>query len=184
MSLIVRKNTLGLIIGSLLATTGLAHAADTAQIDITATVEANTCTLESGSKQQGVDLGHVAIDKLKAGTTPEKAFSLQLTGCSDSASKVIVTSTSEAAAEGSDAFKVTDAASETDAKGVGVKIMGGDDTKTTLVPGGEGVEYNLDLTGGNDIPLDFTAQLVTVGDVNAVSAGAVNGAVTLNLEYQ
>lgn len=165
--------------GAILATFGVtpAHAGDTANINITATVVVRTCTPDWSSTND-VPLGSVdASGKKGQDNIASKDFTLGLNDCTG-VSKVKVTASGTADSQDTTAFK--NMATDTAASGVAVYLLGGTQTNTRLDPGGNTfAEYPV-----TDGAVSMAFKAVLEGNNENIVAGAVKVPVTLNMVYE
>ncbi|MEG3133621.1 fimbrial protein [Rouxiella sp. T17] len=174
MCLIKKRNLmLSVISAALLATCWGAQAAyDTANLTITATVVANTCTLKTTKVTADLkrisarDLTGAGIEK---GNTP---FSLELTNCSAGTTGVTIEATGKKISNSPELFESTGSAT-----GVGIKIMGGDH-KVNLAK--EDAKYDVKGKSTN-AQLNFTASLVQANAT--VTPGSVDSSISLAVSY-
>lgn len=176
-----RISCAGMACATLLTFPAVSQAAsDSATVNVTATVAANTCTAGWDAAGVSVDLGTVngAALKAKGDIVGKKDFTLQLKDCGDSASAVKVTATGTADGDG---FAVDSDSGA--AAGVNVMIYGA---------GSDGKEVALKADGSNsvteaiakgDAELKFAAAVAQSSDT-APTAGSVNSKLTLNIDYQ
>lgn len=172
----------GMACATLLAFPAVSQAAtDSAVINVTATVAANTCTAgwdEAGVKP--VDLGSVngAALKAKGDIVGKKDFILELKDCGESASAVKVTATGTADGDGFSVGADTGAAT-----GVNVMIYGtGSDSKEVALKA-DGSNSVTETIQKGDSVLKFAAAVAQSGDT-VPTAGSVNSKLTLNIDYQ
>ncbi|MBD8109345.1 MULTISPECIES: fimbrial protein [Erwiniaceae] len=165
--------------GAMFATFGVipAHAGDTADINITATVIVRTCTPDWNSTKD-VPLGSVdGSGKKGQDNIASKDFTLDLKDCTG-VSKVKVTAKGTPDSKDVTAFK--NAATDTAASGVAVYLLGGPQTNTRLDPDGNtAAEYSVT---DNAVSMGFKAVLEGNGD--NIVAGAVKVPVTLSMVYE
>ena len=174
MCLIKKRNlTLSVISAALLATSWGAQAAtDRADLIITASVVANTCTLKTTKVTADLkrisarDLTGAGVEK---GNTP---FSLELTNCSAGTTGVTIAATGSKISGSTELFESTGTAT-----GVGIKIMGGD-SKVNLAK--EDAKYSVNNKSTNT-KLGFTASLVQSNAT--VQPGTVVSSISLDVSY-
>ena len=154
------------------ATGAVAH---DGQVNITGSIQGNTCVVDTDSKNMTVDMGTVASKQFyEAGvTTQAHAFTIKLVKCGDAASAVGVTF--HGTLDGKDSRLL---AIEGGARGVGIALL---DLNRQMVPlNTESIEYPL-TPGAQAVNLDFFAQYMANGAT--VTSGQANATATFVLNY-
>lgn len=162
---------------------GAAHAAsDTATITITGRVLANTCTIDSGSATQTIQLDDISDRDIRGkGTTGgKKDVVIKLTNCGAGASGVVVSASGSEDTDDASAFANVKAQADGGATGVGVYFFQTDGT-TKFVPAGTAKQTS-ELTPSVDNTLTYKASYV--GTKDAVTAGDFSTVVNMTFEYQ
>ncbi|QLP45705.1 fimbrial protein [Klebsiella michiganensis] len=170
------KKTILLLSLSGLSCAALAH---DGTVNITGTIQGNTCTVTTDTANQQVTLGDIrtkAFTATGSASQPVK-FTIGLEHCGSAASAVSLTFTGEADATNTDLLALTSQAGS--AAGVGVAIL---DSQRTLVPlNSASRQYTLD-------PQQTTQNLTFYGEMMAtsspVTAGSVDATTTFSLTYQ
>lgn len=154
----------------------LAASRSSATIDISVTVKALTCTPDWAGKGATVDFGKISLKDFSSTVgqvASERKFTLSLTECDASVSKVKVTATGTPDPNESRYF-----ANNGTAKGVGLKLY---DTDTLATLGnGESAEF---YVANKSAEMNFSAQLVNTGGA-ALTTGNIASFVTLNMTYE
>ena len=144
-------------------------AAHDGQVNITGTIQGNTCIVDTDSKNMTVDMGTVASKQFyEAGvTTAARPFTIKLVKCGDAASAVGVTF--HGTLDGKDNRLAT---------GMGIALL---DLNRQLIPlNTESIEYPL-TPGAQTVTLDFYAQYMANGAT--VTSGRANATATFVLNY-
>lgn len=150
-------------------------ATDHTTVNFHGTITETPCTLDSGSADQTVELGHVASSQLKnKGSSTAKTFKFTLTGC-DVTSKKTVAVTFNGQADSTDSTLL--ALASGDASGAGIAINSG----TKQLPLGTASSAQTLTTGDN--PLTFSAYLKGDG-ASAVTAGEFSAVSNVTFTYQ
>lgn len=145
------------------------------QVNITGTIQGNTCIVDTDSKSLIVDMGTVASKQFYAAgvTTEVHPFAIQLVKCGDAASAVEVTF--QGTLDGKDNRLL---AIEGGASGVGIALL---DLNRHLIPlNTKSIPYPL-TPGAQAVSLDFFAQYMANGE--AVTSGQANATATFVLNY-
>lgn len=155
-----------LIAGSAIAKDSTAT--DSTTVTFHGTITETPCTLDSGSADQTVELGHIASSQLEnKGSSTAKTFNFALSGC-DVTSKKTVSVTFNGQADSNDSTLL--ALASGDASGAGVAINSGDkqlslgkaSSAQTLATGANTLTFSAYLKGDG-------ASAVTAGEFSAVS---------------
>lgn len=159
--------------------------AASATINITAEVTGATCTPSwNGSTPVSIDLGQVSATDMaaKGDVGSLKPFTLKLSDCDKSVSKVAVIAGGTADATDPTAFANT-LTGDSAASGVAVALFGGDDQATQIQPGSTTpAEYS--VTNGA-AEMTFMAKLLrTAADDKGVTNGKVSSTATLYMSYE
>ena len=170
------KKTILLLSLSGLSCSALAH---DGTVNITGTIQGNTCTVTTDTANQQVTLGDIAAKQFTAAGSASQpiAFTIGLENCGSAASAVSLTFTGEADTTNSALLALTSQAGS--AAGVGVAIL---DSQRTLVPlNSASRQYTLDpqQTSQN---LTFSGEMVATS--SPVTAGSVDATTTFSLTYQ
>ncbi|MEX5431838.1 fimbrial protein [Klebsiella michiganensis] len=170
------KKTILLLSLSCLSCSALAH---DGTVNITGTIQGNTCTVTTDTANQQVTLGDIAAKQFTAAGSASQPikFTIGLKNCGSAASAVSLTFTGEADTTNSDLLALTSQAGS--AAGVGVAIL---DSQRTLVPlNSASRQYTLDpqQTSQN---LTFYGEMVATS--SPVTAGSVDATTTFSLTYQ
>lgn len=170
------KKTILLLSLSCLSCSALAH---DGTVNITGTIQGNTCTVTTDTANQQVTLGDIAAKQFTAAGSASQpvALTIGLENCGSAASAVSLTFTGEADTTNSALLALTSQAGS--AAGVGVAIL---DSQRTLVPlNSTSRQYTLDpqQTSQN---LTFYGEMVATS--SPVTAGSVDATTTFSLTYQ
>lgn len=170
------KKTILLLALSGLSCSALAH---DGTVNITGTIQGNTCTVTTDTANQQVTLGDIAAKQFNAAGSASQpvAFTIGLVNCGSAASAVSLTFTGDADTTNGSLLALTSQAGS--AAGVGVAIL---DSQRTLVPlNSASRQYTLD-------PQQTTQNLTFYGEMMAtsspVTAGSVDATTTFSLTYQ
>ncbi|HDN2684097.1 TPA: fimbrial protein [Klebsiella michiganensis] len=170
------KKTILLLSLSGLSCSALAH---DGTVNITGTIQGNTCTVTTDTANQQVTLGDIAAKQFTAAGSASQPveFTIGLENCGSAASAVSLTFTGEADTTNSALLALTSLAGS--AAGIGVAIL---DSQRTLVPlNSASRQYTLD-------PQQTTQNLTFYGEMVAtsspVTAGSVDATTTFSLTYQ
>lgn len=170
------KKTILLLSLSCLSCSALAH---DGTVNITGTIQGNTCTVTTDTANQQVTLGDIAAKQFTAAGSASQpvAFTIGLENCGSAASAVSLTFTGDADTTNGSLLALTSQAGS--AAGVGVAIL---DSQRTLVPlNSASRQYTLD-------PQQTTQNLTFYGEMMAtsspVTAGTVDATTTFSLTYQ
>lgn len=160
--------------------------AASANIVITASVTAKTCTPQWTDANIMVDLGKVASSDMasKGDVGALKPFTLSLTDCDAGVTNVDVSSSGEADSVDSAAFANVTSSADNAAQGVAVTLFGGPSQDKQLTPDAKThVTYPVDAeTHAADMM--FMAKLESTGDHSAITAGPVRSRATLYMTYE
>ena len=170
------KKTILLLSLSGLSCSALAH---DGTVNITGTIQGNTCTVTTDTATQQVTLGAIAAKQFTAAGSASQpiAFTIGLENCGSAASAVSLPFTGGADTTNSALLALTSQAGS--AAGVGVAIL---DSQRTLVPlNSASRQYTLDpqQTSQN---LTFYGEMVATS--SPVTAGSVDATTTFSLTYQ
>lgn len=169
----------GIAAAMLTISIGAQAASESATINISANVVANTCTPDWTAAGKDVNMNRVSVDDFgsdKIGATQQ--FTLNLTECGAGTTKVKVTASGIADTTDSTLFSNTLAEG---ASGVGVGVWGGPTQATQLNPAGNNsVEY---AVSNNAVNMTFLTKLMKTG-TEAVTAGNLKSIVTLTVDYE
>jgi len=169
-----------IIIAVLLAGLGKANAEEgisSANVDIVVAIKAKTCTAGWAGKGATVDFGKVSIHDIPfigdvlPDSPAKKTFSLFLTNCDATVSKVIVTA-SGPVDHWSDYFANNGTAT-------GVAIVVQDAESNVRLINGKSIEFNV---VDNAAEMKFSAGLVN--NKSGLSPGTISSVVTLNMTYE
>lgn len=148
---------------------------DSTTVTFHGTITEVPCTLDSGSADQTVELGHIASSQLeKKGQSTAKNFNFALSGC-DVTSKKTVAVTFNGQADSADPTLL--ALASGDASGAGIAINSGD----KQLPLGTASSAQTLATGNNT--LTFSAYLKGDG-ASAVTAGEFSAVSNVTFTYQ
>ncbi|MFP2423372.1 fimbrial protein [Pseudescherichia vulneris] len=154
-------------------------ASDSATITISGRVLANTCTIDSATATQKIDLPNISDRDIKGvgKTGGEKEISIVLKDCGAAASSVVVTASGTAVTDYSTAFANT---ASDGAKGVGLFFYQTDGVKK-FKPDGS-VQETSPLRSSEDNTLTYKAAYV--GTEDTVTAGYFSTVVNMKFEYR
>ena len=155
--------------------TAIAH---DGQINITGTIQSNTCIVDTDSENMTVDMGNVASKQFyQAGATAAaQSFVIKLVKCGDAASGVNVTF--NGIVDSHDSRLLAIDGGSTAATGMGIAIL---DLNRQIVPlNTQSVKYPL-TPGLQSVNLSFFAEYMANGD--KVKAGDANATATFILNY-
>ncbi|MHA2898143.1 fimbrial protein [Enterobacter sp. H2G27] len=147
-------------------------------VNISGTIQDNTCELAPDSRNKSVDMGTVAGSQFKrAGDiSPAKHFTLNLQNCGPAASEATVTFSGTADMQNPNLFAIE--AGEDSASGLALGIY---DSNGQLIAPGE-TSSNIALKPGQvSVAIDFSARYMAVMD--NVSAGVANVTATFVINY-
>lgn len=162
--------------GSVMAMTGLAHAAD-GTVKFTGNIIADACTVDTASKDMTVVLGDVATTAFSAAgdkASPTK-FTLNLTDCPTTVTQVSVKFDGTSDTVNSSLLKLDSGMTATN---VGIEIA--DNNGTTIPLHTASPEYAVATDG--TAALDFVGRYVSTAA--SVGAGTANGTSQFTLNYQ
>lgn len=147
-------------------------------VNISGTIQDNTCTVSPDSVNTSVPMGQVAAKSFnKAGdTTPPVRFVLDLQNCGSAVSGVEVTLTGKADANNPVLLAINSGSQNV--TGLGIALF--DDAKTPIPINGTSKTYPLQA-GATSASLVFYAQYMANGAV--VQSGAANASATFTLLY-
>lgn len=147
-------------------------------VNISGTIQDNTCELAPDSQNKSVDMGTVAGSQFKrAGDfSPAKHFTLNLENCGPAASEATVTFSGSADSQNAELFAIE--AGTDSASGLALGIY--DSSGERIAPGetSAGIVLN---PGQASVAMDFSARYVSVNDT--VTAGSGNVTVTFVINY-
>ncbi|MFC6376540.1 fimbrial protein [Tatumella terrea] len=151
-------------------------------INITGTVQANTCTVSTASQNMTVDLSTYASKNFsKVGSvSPMVPFSLDFSSCGGVASGVKVGFTGVADSNNSSLLEI-DSGDSTDAQGIGIEILDNDQTVIPINQSEDNMSWH-SLTAGQANSLTFYARMMST--VYPVTAGVVTASATITLEFE
>lgn len=147
-------------------------------VNISGTIQDNTCELSPDSENKVIDMGVLAAKGFdgKSLRSPAKEFSLNLINCGPAASEASVTFTGTPSSSQSDFYSI-DASSES-AKGLALGIY---DIDGHLLPPNKASEA-VSIGGGQQVvEMKFSASYIALED--AVVAGSANVTVTFVVSY-
>jgi len=166
------------IAAALLALSGEASFADTsssATIDMSVTIQARTCTPGWSGNGTTVDFGKISLKDFGSAAgqvAATKPFSLSLSECDASISKVKVTASGT-----SDPDQPRFFANNGTAKGMAIALLDAD--TGGAIGGADVAEYSV---ANRTAQMNFLAELVSTGA--APSVGNISSTVTLNMSYE
>ncbi len=160
---------------------GSSLAADSV-INITGTVQDNTCVVSTASETMTVNLMSYSSKTFnKAGAvSPMVPFTLDFSSCGSAASGVKVGFTGVADTTNSSLLEI-DSGDSTDAQGIGVEILDSDQTVIPINQSEDDMSWHT-LTAGQANSLTFYARMMST--VYPVTAGAVTASATITLEFE
>lgn len=170
------KKTILLLSLSGLSCSALAH---DGTVNITGTIQRNTCTVTTDTANQLVTLGDIRTKAFTASGSASQpvAFTIGLENCGSAASAVSLTFTGEADTTNSALLSLTSQVGS--ATGVGVAIL---DSQRTLVPlNSASRQYTIDPQQTIQ-SLTFYGEMVATS--STVTAGSVDATATFSLTYQ
>ena len=170
-----------LILLALSLLSGSSYAVDSV-INITGTVQDNTCEVSTASQDMTVNLQRYASRTFTTvGTsTPMVPFTLIFSSCGSGASAVKVGFTGVADTINNTLLKI-DSGESTDAQGIGVQILDSDQTVLPLNQSDDDMTWHT-LTAGQQNSLNFYARMVST--TAPVTAGQVTASATFTLEFE
>ena len=148
------------------------------QVNITGSIQSNTCIVDTGSQNMTVDMGNVSSKQFyRAGDTgAAQSFVIKLVKCGDAASGVSVTFNGQVDSRDSRLLALD--SSESAASGMGIAIL---DLDRKIVPlNDQSKKYPL-TPGAMSVDLNFFAEFMANGD--KVKAGDANATATFVLNY-
>ena len=151
-------------------------------INITGTVQDNTCVVSTSSKTMTVDLMSYSSKTFnKAGAvSPMVSFTLDFSSCGSAASGVKVGFTGVADTTNSSLLEI-DSGASTDAQGIGVEILDSDQTVIPINQSSDDMSWQT-LTAGEANSLTFYARMMST--TYPVTAGTVSASATITLEFE
>lgn len=157
---------------------GAAVKAHDGQVNISGTIQDNTCELAPDSQNKSVDMGMVAGAQFSrvGNFSVAKSFTLNLQNCGPAASGATVTFSGSADAQNKELFAVEEAGDSANGLGLGIY----DSSNTRIAPGTSSSEVTL-MPGQTSAALKFSARYVAVKD--EVTAGSANVTVTFVVNY-
>jgi len=167
----------GVVIVLMLVFISATHAHD-GTVNISGTIQDNTCELAPDSQNKSIDMGtFVAAQFSRVGDfSPAKMFTLNLQSCGPAASGATVTFSGTADAHNPDVFALEAAADS--AYGLALGIFDADGKR--IAPGATSDAVEL-KPGEASVELDFSARYVSV--LNSVTAGKGNVTLTFKINY-
>lgn len=162
----------------ILLTTFKPAVAYSGQVNITGTIQSNTCIVDTGSQNMTVDMGRVSSKQFytPGSTSAEQAFTIKLIKCGDAANGVSVTFSGSFDSKDNRLLAIENSSSS--AKGIGIMML---DNRHKAIPlNSASVKYPL-TPGASSVNLNFFAEYMANGDV--VSAGDANATATFVLNY-
>ncbi|HEJ9059135.1 TPA: type 1 fimbrial protein [Serratia fonticola] len=165
------KNTLLIMVAS-----SMSWAVQATNINIAGNVVASACNVDSGSVSQDVDFGQLRSTDLKeAGTATDwKPFTVKLTHCPLSTSKVTATFSGSPSTDGADLF-----ANSGTAKNVAVQVV--QDANKALVQG-NGSRMTVNVDAQHEAIYALAGRIYSVnGDT---VAGTLSCVLVMNFTYQ
>lgn len=155
----------------------IVHASD-GQINITGTIQSNTCIVDTSSENMTVQMGTIASKQFyRAGvTSPIQSLIIKLVKCGDMASGVSVKFNGKVDTHDNRLLAIDNSASA--ASGMGIAIL---DLNRKVIPlNSSSIEYAL-TPGALSVDLNFFAEYMANGDT--VKAGDANATATFVLNY-
>lgn len=148
------------------------------QINITGTIQSNTCIVDTNSQNMTVDMGNVASKQFyQAGATAvAQSFVIKLVKCGDAASGVSVTFSGSV--DSYDNRLLAIESNSVSATGIGIAIL--DSTHQIIPLNNKSVKYPL-TPGASIVNLSFFAEYMANGET--VKSGDANATVTFMLNY-
>jgi len=147
-------------------------------VNISGTIQDNTCELAPDSQNKNVDMGTVAGNQFsRSGDfSPSKIFSLNLQNCGPAAREATVTFSGTSDGQNSELFAIETEGES--ASGLALGIY--DQTGKRISPGAASVGVPL-KSGQVSVEMDFFARYVSVQD--NVNSGKANVTVTFVINY-
>lgn len=148
-------------------------------VDISGTIQENTCTVTTDTADQIVTLGDISSKQFYqvGDVSLPVQFSIGLENCGSAASGVSITFTGDVDTNNRDLLALTQGGGS--ATGIGVAVL--DDHRTLVPINSASHEYTLD-------PQQATTMLTFYGEMmstsNTVTAGTVDATATFSLTYQ
>lgn len=178
----MKKMTQATALMALMAAGAAQAASDSAVINITGKVLANTCTIDSSSAKQSIKLDDISDRDIRGkGTTGgAKDVVIRLTNCGSGASAVEVSASGSPDGEDASAFANTLKQADGGATGVAIYFFQTDGT-TKFVPAGT-IKQTSRLTPSVNNTLTYKASYV--GTKDTVTAGNFSAAVNMTFNYQ
>ncbi|BBJ66361.1 MULTISPECIES: fimbrial protein [Enterobacter] len=167
----------GVMILLLVLFISVAHGHD-GTVNISGTIQDNTCELAPDSQNKTVDMGVVAASQFRrAGDfSPATHFTLNLQNCGPAASGATVTFSGSADGQDPELFAI--AAEADSANGLALGIF--DRNGKLIAPGKTSTEVIL-KAGQASVVMEFSARYVSVQ--NSVTVGSANAVVTFIVNY-
>lgn len=167
----------GVIILLMVLFIAAAHAHD-GTVNISGTIQDNTCELAPDSQNKTVDMGTVAGQQFSrvGDFSPAKKFTLNLQNCGPAASEATVTFSGTADARNTDLFAIEQ--DEESATGLALGIYDGNDKRIAPGETSSGVMLK---SGQASVDMDFSARYVSV--IDSVKSGKANVVVTFVVNY-
>lgn len=166
---------------ALLLLSSRSYAADSV-INISGTVQDNTCVVSTASQNMTVNLQNYTSKMFTTvGTsTGMVPFTLTFSSCGSAASAVKVGFTGVADTVNNTLLKI-DSGDSTDAQGIGVQILDSDQTVLPVNQSDDDMTWHT-LTAGQQNSLNFYARMVST--TVPVTAGQVTASATITLEFE
>lgn len=151
-------------------------------INITGTVQDNTCEVSTASQDMMVNLQNYSSKTFTTvGSSSEMVpFTLEFSSCGSAASAVKVGFSGVADTINNSLLK-TDSGSSTDAQGIGIEILDPDQTALPVNQSDSEMSW-YNLTAGQPNSLNFYARMVST--ISPVTAGLVTASATITLEFE
>lgn len=167
----------GVVIVLMLVFISATHAHD-GTVNISGTIQDNTCELAPDSQNKSIDMGTFAASQFRQSGdfSPVKTISLNLENCGPAASGATVTFSGTAEVQNPDMFALEAAADSAYGLALGIYDTDG----KPIAPGKTSASVAL-KPGQVSVSLNFSARYVAVQD--SVSAGSANATVTFVVSY-
>ncbi|MEB5978546.1 fimbrial protein [Enterobacter vonholyi] len=148
-------------------------------VNISGTIQDNTCELAPDSQSKIVEMGTVVGTQFRqtGDFSPAKHFTLNLENCGPAASEATVTFSGTEDAQNPELFAIELGADSAEGLALGVY----DDNNQRIAPGDTSVGIPL-KPGQASVAIDFSARYVSV--LNSVTAGSANAVVTFVVNYE
>lgn len=170
-------NVIHLLVGICIVISKIADAHD-GQVNITGSIQSNTCIVDTDSKNMTVSMGSVSSKQFyEAGaTSAAQKFTIKLIKCGDAATAVKVTF--RGTSDGRDPRLLALDGGTGSASGMGIAIL--DLNRQPVALNTQSVNYAI-TPGALTVSLDFYAEYKANGA--AVNAGDANATATFVLDY-